>query len=193
LQGVVAASVPSGPVVSQAVAYLEHVQDPDGGYPLQPGGESNAQSTAWAVQGLLAADRDPSAVVRGGRSPLSYLEGLVASDGSVRYSSTSSQTPVWVTSEALAALAGKPFPIAPVPAAPVPPATSAIAPAATRAGAHVHARAGRGAHAVNPIVARGPLAAQVRLDALARTTGMLVGILLAPVLSRKQQLTFRLT
>jgi energy-coupling factor transport system substrate-specific component len=182
LQGVVAASVPSGPVVSQAVAYLEHVQNPDGGYPLQPGGESNAQSTAWAVQGLLAAGRDPSAVVRGGRSPLGYLEGLIASDGSVRYSSTSSQTPVWVTSEALAALAGKPFPIAPVPAAPVPAATSAIAPATTRAVAHVHARAGRGAHAVNPIVVPGLLTGQSRLDVLARTAGMLVGILFAPVL-----------
>jgi hypothetical protein len=64
---------------------------PDGGYPLQGGGESNAQSTAWAVQGLLAAGRDPSGVVRGGRSPLGYLEGLIASDGSVRYSSASTQ------------------------------------------------------------------------------------------------------
>jgi energy-coupling factor transport system substrate-specific component len=186
LQGVVAASVPAGPVVSQAVAYLEHVQNPDGGYPLQPGGESNAQSTAWAVQGLLAAGRDPSAVVRGGRSPLGYLEGLVASDGSVRYSSTSSQTPVWVTSEALAALAGKPFPIAPAPEAPVSPARSGIAPARTRAVAHVHPRAGRGGHAVNSIVAPGLLTGQRRLDALARRAGMLVGILLAPVLSRKQ-------
>jgi energy-coupling factor transport system substrate-specific component len=186
LQGVVAASVPAGPVVSQAVVFLEHAQNPDGGYPLQPGGESNAQSTAWAVQGLLAAGRDPSAVVRGGRSPLSYLAGLIASDGSVRYSSTSSQTPVWVTSEALAAFAGKPFPIAPAPEAPAPPATSAIAPATTRAVAHVHARAGRGAHAVNPIVAPGLLTGQGRLDALARTAGMLVGVVLAPVLSQKQ-------
>jgi energy-coupling factor transport system substrate-specific component len=184
LQGVVAASVPSGPVVSQAVVFLEHAQNPDGGYPLQSGGESNAQSTAWAVQGLVAAGRDPRALTRGGRSPLNYLEGLVASDGSVRYSSTSSQTPVWVTSEALAAFAGKPFPIAPAPEAPVPPATSAIAPARARAVAHVHARAGRGGHAA--IVAPGLLTGQGRLDALARTAGMLVGVVLAPVLSRKQ-------
>jgi hypothetical protein len=35
-------------------------------------------------------------------------------DGSVRYSRTGSQTPVWVTAQALTALARRPFPIAPV-------------------------------------------------------------------------------
>ena len=48
------------------------------------------------------------------RSPLGYLQSLVAPDGSVRYSRTSAQTPVWVTAQALTALARKPFPIAPV-------------------------------------------------------------------------------
>jgi len=101
-------------LAARAVAYLRRAQNPDGGFPQQPGGESNAQSTAWAVQGLVAAGVNPSAVKRGGsRSPIGYLESLSAPDGSVRYSRTSAQTPVWVTAEALAALAGKPFPIAP--------------------------------------------------------------------------------
>ena len=61
-------------------------------------GASNAQSTAWAVQGLIAAGRDPARVRRGGaRSPLAYLRSLVGPDGAVRYSRTSTQTPVWVT------------------------------------------------------------------------------------------------
>jgi hypothetical protein len=47
------------------------------------------------------------------RSPVSYLRTLVASNGSVRYSRTSAQTPVWVTAQALTALARKPFPIRP--------------------------------------------------------------------------------
>lgn len=89
---------------------------------------------------------------------------------------------MWVTAEALAALAGKPFPIAPAPAASAPPARSGIAPVTTRAVAHVHPRAGRGAHVVNPIVPSGPLTGQRWLDALARMAGMLFGILLAPVL-----------
>jgi ECF-type riboflavin transporter, S component/Prenyltransferase and squalene oxidase repeat len=103
-----------GVLVARAVAYLRHAQNPDGGFPQQPGGESNAQSTAWAVQGLDAAGVNVSAVKRGhSRSPLAYLESLMASNGSVYYSRTSAQTPVWVTAQALTALAGKPFPVAP--------------------------------------------------------------------------------
>ncbi|HEY8303736.1 MAG TPA: prenyltransferase/squalene oxidase repeat-containing protein, partial [Solirubrobacteraceae bacterium] len=120
LQGVVAASVPAGPVVSQAVAFLARTRNADGGYPQERGGESNAQSTAWAVQGLIAAGGDPAALTGGGRSPLDYLNALVASNGSVRYSYASEQTPVWVTAEALAALAGKPLPVAPAPRASAP-------------------------------------------------------------------------
>jgi hypothetical protein len=67
------------------------------------------------VQGLDAAGVNVSAVKRGrSRSPLAYLESLVAPNGSVYYSRTSMQSPVWVTAEALTALAGKPFPVAPV-------------------------------------------------------------------------------
>jgi hypothetical protein len=115
LQGAVdATGRPGSALVARAVAYLRRAQNPDGGFPQQPGGESNAQSTAWAAQGLSAAGINVGAVKRGGsRSPLGYLESLAAPGGSVRYSRTSAQTPVWVTAEVLAALAGKPFPIAP--------------------------------------------------------------------------------
>jgi energy-coupling factor transport system substrate-specific component len=101
--------------VARAASFLVRAQNPDGGYPQQRGGESNAQSTAWAIQGLIAAGRDVHTVTReGSRSPLGYLASLLAPDGSVRYSRTGSQTPVWVTAQALTALAGKPLPIAPV-------------------------------------------------------------------------------
>ncbi|HUN78746.1 MAG TPA: prenyltransferase/squalene oxidase repeat-containing protein [Solirubrobacteraceae bacterium] len=113
LQGLLDSGTARGSgAVRRAVAYLQGAQNLDGGMPQEPGGESNAQSTAWAVQGLIAAGRSPAAVRRrGSRSPLGYLESLVAPNGSVRYSRTSSQSPVWVTAEALAALAGKPFPV----------------------------------------------------------------------------------
>jgi energy-coupling factor transport system substrate-specific component len=92
--------------------YLRGAQNPDGGYPQEPGGESNAQSTAWAIQGLLAGGVNPASVRRhGSRSPTGYLETLVTSSGSVRYSRTSGQTPVWVTAQALIALARRTFPL----------------------------------------------------------------------------------
>jgi energy-coupling factor transport system substrate-specific component len=109
IQGLVESGVPVGGTVSRALSYLGRAQNRDGGFPLQPGEESNAQSTAWAIQGLIAAGHPPRS---GGRSPISYLKHLVAANGSVRYSSDLAQAPVWVTAEALAALAGKPFPIA---------------------------------------------------------------------------------
>ncbi len=103
-----------GAVVARAVAYLRRAQNLDGGFPQQPGSESNAQSTAWAMQGLDAAGVNVSAVKRGhSRSPLAYLESLMAPNGSVYYSRTSAQAPVWVTAQALTALAAKPFPVAP--------------------------------------------------------------------------------
>ena len=112
LQALVDAGIHSGAVIEHAVAFVLRAQNPDGGFPSQPGGESNAQSTAWAVQGLTAAGRNVEAIRRhGSRTPLGYLESLVAPNGSVRYSRTGTQTPVWVTAEALTALARAPFPV----------------------------------------------------------------------------------
>ena len=58
--------------VRRAVRWLARRQNADGGFSLQ-GGPSNAQSTAWAVQGLVAAGRGPgeraARRARGRRSP----------------------------------------------------------------------------------------------------------------------------
>jgi energy-coupling factor transport system substrate-specific component len=111
VQALVAAGVRGG-AVARAAAFIVRAQNPDGGLPAQPRGESNAQSTSWAVQGLLAAGVNVAAVRRrGGRTPLGYIESLVAPSGSVRYSRTGAVTPVWVTAQALTALALAPFPI----------------------------------------------------------------------------------
>jgi hypothetical protein len=112
LQALVDAGIHSGAGVEHAVAFLLRAQNLDGGFPEQPGGESNAQSTSWAVQGLAATGRNVEEIHRdGSRSPLGYLQSLVAPNGSVRYSRTGTQTPVWVTAEALTALSRAPFPI----------------------------------------------------------------------------------
>jgi prenyltransferase beta subunit len=94
----------------RAVVFLERHQDRDGGFAISAGAGSNAQSTAWAEQGLLAAGASGHAV----RRAVSYLDPLIAPDGHIRYSRSSDQTPVWVTAEAAMALANKPLPLAPV-------------------------------------------------------------------------------
>jgi energy-coupling factor transport system substrate-specific component len=113
LQGLVAAGRRRSRTVARAAAFLATRQNADGGLALQPGDASNAQSTAWAIQGLVAAGRDPArAGRRGARSPLAYLRSLQEASGAVRYSRTTTQTPVWVTAQALTALARRPFPVA---------------------------------------------------------------------------------
>jgi energy-coupling factor transport system substrate-specific component len=113
LQALAAAGGRDARVLGAASAYLVRAQNLDGGFPQQPGGGSNAQSTSWALQGFIAIGRNPASVRRrGSRSPAGYLESLVSPAGSVHYSRTSGQTPVWVTAQALIALAGWTFPVA---------------------------------------------------------------------------------
>jgi energy-coupling factor transport system substrate-specific component len=112
LQALAAAGARDRRSLDAAIGYLRRSQNLDGGFPQQYGGESNAQSTAWAVQGLIAGGTAPTSVRRrGSRSPIGYLESLQAPNGSVRYSRTSAQTPAWVTAQAMVALAGKTFPV----------------------------------------------------------------------------------
>jgi hypothetical protein len=72
---------------------------------MRPGSGSNAQSTAWAVQAFHAAGVAP------GKRALAYLNRLRLPNGSFRYSPKLAVTPVWVTSEVVPALLGKPFPL----------------------------------------------------------------------------------
>jgi energy-coupling factor transport system substrate-specific component len=139
LQALAAAGRRRSSTVKRAARFVVRNQASDGGFALIPGGASNAQSTAWAVQGLLAAGRDPAKVKRNGsRDPMSYLRSLTTEDGEVRYSRTSRQTPVWVTSQAVQALSRKTLPLKAVPrarravTATVPAATPDATPAAKR-------------------------------------------------------------
>jgi energy-coupling factor transport system substrate-specific component len=139
-----------------AIRFVVVQQARDGGFPSEPGGVPNAQSTAWAVQGLLAAGVDPSSLHRAGAvSPVRYLSALIGSDGHIQYSQGVDQTPVWVTAEAIMALALKPLPIAPVPipTPPPPPAPPAPHQTPTATARRAHHAAARVAH---PTVAPTP-------------------------------------
>jgi len=99
-----------GPTARRAAAWLVANQNGDGGFGMFKGRPSNAQSTAYAVQGLIAASAGGAAASRA----RGYLVRLQRRDGSIAYSSSSTQTPVWVTAQALMALQGKALPIATV-------------------------------------------------------------------------------
>ncbi len=111
IEALAAAGLRATATVRRAVRFLVRAQHRDGGYSLTAGGSANAQSTAFAVLGLVAGGVNPDKVRRAGRSPLAYLRGLQAADGSVRYSRGSRQTPIWVTAQALLALERRPLPV----------------------------------------------------------------------------------
>ena len=91
--------------MTRAARYLRTFQNRDGGFELTDGRGSDTQSTAWAIQGIVAAGQKPP------RNAFAYLARMKREDGSYRYSAQYVTTPVWVTSQVLAALAKKPFPL----------------------------------------------------------------------------------
>jgi hypothetical protein len=103
----------AGAAGKRAANWLVNNQNSDGGFGQFKGRPSNSQSTAYAVQGLIAAGTGSAAVSRA----QSYLRHRQRRDGSVAYSSSSTQTPVWVTAQALMALEGRSLPIATAPRA----------------------------------------------------------------------------
>jgi hypothetical protein len=94
-----------GAPIRRALAYLGRLGNRDGGFELTPGRGSDTQSTAWAIQALVAARKPvpPGAIA--------YLNSMRRKDGSFRYSRRYATTPVWVTAQVLPALARRSFPL----------------------------------------------------------------------------------
>ena len=107
--------------IKAAVKWLRSSQHGTGGWSLTGGASSNSQSTAWAVQGLVAAGKNPGTFRPKGTNPYDYLKKRQRSDGHYEYSSASDQTPVWVTAQGLAAAYSTEFPMKAVERAPKPP------------------------------------------------------------------------
>jgi energy-coupling factor transport system substrate-specific component len=103
-----------GNQADDGVHWLERSQHGDGGWSLTEGASPNAQSTAWAVQGLVAAGRSPGSVKENGRSGIDFISARQGSDGHYSYSSTSDQTPIWVTAQGLTGTRRVAFPLAAV-------------------------------------------------------------------------------
>lgn len=108
-------AIPDTKAAKNGLSYLRKHQRPNGGFALGGSGGVNSQSTAWAVEGMIAVGADPAVIVSGSKSAVDYLAAQQSSDGHYRYSASSDQTPVWVTGEVLVATAGDALPISPPP------------------------------------------------------------------------------
>jgi energy-coupling factor transport system substrate-specific component len=106
-------AMPETKAASDGLAYLRKAQRPSGGFALGGNGSVNSQSTAWAVQGMLALGK-------GSGSALDYLAARQDADGHYRASASRDETPVWVTAQVIPAVTGDPFPVSPVARAPKP-------------------------------------------------------------------------
>jgi hypothetical protein len=114
-------------VEQHAFEYLETAQDPNGGFPEEPGAqEPNVASTAWVVQAMWSAGINPETwATRSGlasEEPLGYLASLQQEDGHVRWEQSQESNGVWMTAYVGAAMAGDPYPIPEAPYEELPPA-----------------------------------------------------------------------
>ncbi len=116
IQALVAAGEPvTSPVILDALAFLDQYQGNDGGWDAFGGPAGNTNSTAWAVQGIMAALQDPQGAgwVRDNQSAWDLLLRVQDPTGYFEYSDP---PPPWSTDlvlntiQAIPALAGKPFP-----------------------------------------------------------------------------------
>ncbi len=126
IQALRAAGRPGTEAEQKGLQYLRDMQNPDGGFPEFPGeSESNVASTAWAVQGIWAAEQDPEAEpwINGGNDPLSYMASLQQPDGHIRWKASQDLNGVWMTAYVAPAFAGQTWPIPASPCAKKPPTT----------------------------------------------------------------------
>jgi len=113
LTALVSVGVPlTSTAILRATAYLAQQQRADAGWGGQGSeGQTNSNSTALALQGLLAAGKNPEAPpwTRGAATPVTALLALQEPSGAFAYSATQAESRLLATTDALHALA-LPFP-----------------------------------------------------------------------------------
>jgi energy-coupling factor transport system substrate-specific component len=99
-----------GAASERALGYMRKAKRSNGGFAPAGNLSANAQATAWASQGLLAAGKDPAGF-GDGKSSLSYMRNLQTSDGYFLQAPGTEASPVWVTADVLVPLSGHYLPI----------------------------------------------------------------------------------
>ena len=102
IQALIAAESPFN--LTSALNYLEKAQEGDGGF-------SDVESTAYAIQAIIAAGENPLDYTKNGKNPMDYLLSLQQRDGSFNMTSDRSSYPPRPTSFAIPALCAIPYPM----------------------------------------------------------------------------------
>jgi hypothetical protein len=115
---------PAKEVEQHAFEYLKAAQDPNGGFPEEPGPEPNVASTAWVVQAMWSAGINPETWVThsglASEEPLGYMASLQQEDGHIRWKQSEEWHGVWMTAFVGTAMTGNKFPPPPPPDEPLP-------------------------------------------------------------------------
>lgn len=126
IQALVAAGVaPNDPAVQKALGYLHTQQNADGGFPYAKpspwGSNTDANSTAYVVQALVAAGEDPEGPswTIEGHTPLTALWKLQLPSGALEWQSGYGENAL-ATYQAVPALMLRAFPLARAPLGPAP-------------------------------------------------------------------------
>jgi len=115
IQALIAAGEPvTSPEISNALTFLQSFQNPDGGfsYSQEYLGTSDGNSTAYAIQAILAAGQSPASEEwsKDGQNPIFYLLDLQLADGSFEWQPGSGSNDL-ATMQAVVALLNRYYPI----------------------------------------------------------------------------------
>jgi hypothetical protein len=113
IQALAASGLGDDPMVGRGLDYLRTLLAPDGsGFAYGPADPlvADANSTALAVQALIAAGQDPASPEWGNAA--AALAAFQAPDGGVRYMLSDEEPNLLATLQAIPALAGMPLPVA---------------------------------------------------------------------------------
>ncbi|MCL7454075.1 MAG: cell wall anchor protein [Anaerolineae bacterium] len=103
--------------IAQAIEYYRGIQNEDGGWPYQNpsdfGTDTDANSTALAIQAILAAGQDPADwTAASGQGPVAALEAFQNESGAFAWQAAMPDDNLLATVQALPALAGETLPLA---------------------------------------------------------------------------------
>jgi len=115
IQALLAAGVPpASQVFTDGLDYLRSTQNSDGGFPYDAdspwGTDSDANSTAYAIQAIRALGGDPATWIISSTNPITYLLGMQLPDGSFEFQPGFGAN-LFSTQQAIPALLGRVLPI----------------------------------------------------------------------------------